>query len=382
MFDTILKTMTELKKLFKYSIVGASGTIIDLFGLFILVHFFQFEVLVATTISFILAATNNFIWNKKWTFKNKSRSYHHQYIKFLLVSIVGLIFTLILMYGLHEVLDIWYMYAKVITSLVVLYWNYFGNKIWTFKPAVAKIEDENYIYEYSIIIPAYNEQDRILYTIKSIVDYIQKYQKSAEIIVVDDGSSDNTTKVVKEFSERKKFYINVIKLEKNMGKGYAVKTGVINSVGKYILFMDADNSTKIEELYKFEHHKNIYPIIIGSRKMLGSNISTKQPFHRRIISQIGSKLSSFLIKDIKDTQCGFKLIKSDVAKFIFNKQKIKRFGFDLEVLAIAQHYEFAILELPINWSDDRKSKLRPFRDAFLTLKEFILIQYNLLLEKY
>lgn len=374
--------MTELKKLFKYSVVGTTGTIIDLLGLFILVEFFEFEVLLSATISFILAATNNFIWNKKWTFYNKNKNYHHQYVKFLLVSVIGLIFTLILMYTLHKVIGIWYMYAKIMTSIVVLYWNYFGNKVWTFKPTIAKIQPTKYLYEYSIVIPAYNEKDRIISTIKSICDYLQSYKKSAEIIIVDDGSIDDTTKIVKEFSEKEKLHINVIKLEQNMGKGYAVKIGVINSVGKYILFMDADNSTKIEELEKFEQYKNSHSIIIGSRKIAGSNISNKQPFYRRFISKIGSNLSSVLIKDVKDTQCGFKLFKNEIAKFIFEKQKINRFGFDLEILAIAQHYEFDILELPVNWSDDRKSKLRPFKDTFLTLKEFILIQYNLLLEKY
>ena len=279
-------------------------------------------------------------------------------------------------------MGIWYIIAKLMTSAIVLYWNYWGNKNWTFKESEKIPNDNEYKFEFSIIIPAYNEDKRIISTLHSIKKYCEQFSKSTEIIVVDDGSTDKTSEVVKNFSEKESFQIKNIILKKNMGKGYAIKIGIKNSSGKYILFTDADNSTPIEELNRLSQFIEKNDIVIGSRKMTNSVINEKQPKHRKIISKIGSKLSSFLIKDIKDTQCGFKLMKSHIAKFIFDRQKIHRFGFDLELLAIAQHYELSIIEIPVQWSDNSSSKFRPFRDTMVTLKEFLYIQYNLLRKKY
>jgi putative flippase GtrA len=121
--------------LFKYSVVGASGTIIDLLFLYILVDILSFDVIYAAIISFILAATNNFIFNKGWTFKNTTNSdlYHIKYLKFMIISIIGLLFTVTLMFFINKVLMIWYISAKIVTSIVVLLWNYYANKNWTFK---------------------------------------------------------------------------------------------------------------------------------------------------------------------------------------------------------------------------------------------------------
>jgi putative flippase GtrA len=122
----------------KYSIVGVSGTFIDLIFLYILVDVYSYPVISSAIISFILAATNNFIFNQLWTFKDEKetkldKKYHIKYLKFMIISTIGLCFTVILMYILHNVLFLWYILAKIMTSAVVLLWNYYANKNWTFK---------------------------------------------------------------------------------------------------------------------------------------------------------------------------------------------------------------------------------------------------------
>ncbi len=374
--------MKEIKRMIRYCVVGTTGTIIDLVFLFVLVEYLGFGVIWGATISFILAATNNFIWNKLWTFGNKSKAYHHQYLKFLIISLVGLGITLLLMYFLHIVAGLWYILAKIITSLLVLYWNYWGNKRWTFKIFEKKeFLEVKYDFDYSIVIPAYNEGDRILRTLASIDNFFKSFGHKCEVIVVNDGSRDDTSKKVSDF----KFNTAVLKkidVIPNQGKGNAVKLGIENSRGRYILFTDADSSTPIEELLNLQKYIGEFDVVIGSRKLKESVIELKQPLYRKIISRAGSILSSTLIKDIKDTQCGFKLMKSQVAKEIFGKQQIKRFGFDLEFLAVSQFYDYKILEVPIRWKDDRASSLRPVRDTLLTLRDFLFIQYNFLRNKY
>lgn len=378
--------MVEIMRVFKYAIVGITGTLIDVVALFILVQFFHFSVLSAVTISFVLAATNNFIWNKFWTFNNRNANYHHQYLKFLIVSIIGLMITLLFMFIFHIIAGIWYIFAKLITSLLVLYWNYWGNKNWTFRPAEKEIFEKEFFFDYSIIIPAYNEEKRIVKNLESIVKFLEVFPHKCEIIVIDDGSKDKTIEIVNNFAKKisktNDPKIKVVEQRKNHGKGYAVKVGVEHATGKYILFTDADGSTPINELEKMAKYIGDYDLVIGSRKMMDSVLEKTQPFYRRMISKIGAVFSKIIINNIKDTQCGFKLMKNEAAKFIFEKQKIKRFGFDLEILAIAQHYDFKIIEIPVTWSDDKQSKFRPIRDTIITFRDFIVIQYNFLTNKY
>ncbi len=366
----------------RYSIVGMSGTVLDLSLLFVLVEFLQWHVLSAAAVSFVAAATSNFVLNKKWTFKNRNKAYHQQYLKFFLVSVVGLLLTILLMFLLNIILGIWYLLAKALTSLIVLLWNYLGNRQWTFRPVIKEaILDKSYHFEYSVVIPTYNEESVIEKTLSEIRNFFLKSKLSYEIIVVDDGSSDQTTEIIKK-GQNNSPDLKLIVLDRNTGKGNALKIGALSSDGKYVLFADADNSTPIEELTKLQKYIPEYDVVVGSRKLLGSVIETKRASYRRLISKIGSFLSTALIKDIKDTQCGFKLIKREVVEQIVRRQKITGYGFDLELLALAQHYELKILEVPIRWIDRKESRFRPIRDTLLTLGDFLLIQYNFLTGKY
>ena len=289
------------------------------------------------------------------------------------------------MLGQVLVLGIWYIYAKLITSALVLAWNFLGNKYWTFliknRQVVIPREFE---YLFSIIIPAFNEEKRIVLTLMAVSNYLQTKKYSAEIIVVDDGSRDNTSEIVRT---RKKVIhnLNLFTLAKNKGKGYAVKVGIENAKGKYILFTDADNSTPIEELDKLyvALQENKSDIAIGSRYILGSNLRVRQPYYRVLIGRIGNLLIRlFLIENIKDTQCGFKLFKYAAAKDIFSRQKIRRYGFDMEALAIAKMLNYKIEEIPVSWINSADSRLRPIRDALQTLMEFMYIKLNLLSGRY
>jgi len=364
----------------KYCIVGATGTFVDLFFLYVLVEYANLPVLTSTTISFILAVINNFVLNKIWTFQNKSKNYRKLFIKFLIVSVIGLGLTVACMYIFVHILFIWYMLAKIITSIVVLTWNFFGNKMWTFRLREKIVAiPENFTFDYSIVIPAYNEANRIKNTLLLTDNYIKEKNLNAEIIVVDDGSKDSTVKIVESLIPKIK-NLRIETYGKNKGKGFAVKTGVFASKGKHILFTDADNSTPIEELetLKKAMDSSNANIAIGSRYLNESKVQIKQPGYRILIGRLGNFLIRlFLIDNIRDTQCGFKLFEHRVAKEIFSFQKVKRFGFDMEALVIAESLGYKIVEVPVNWFNSIESRLRPIRDSLTTLKDLIYIKINL-----
>ncbi len=370
----------EAEAFIKYSIVGASGTFIDLLSLFIFVDFLKVPVLIGTFFSFVLATINNFTLNKFWTFKNTFGKVKHQYIKFMIISCVGLVLTIFTMYVLNYILGLWYMFSKVLTSGIILFWNFFGNKKWTFKSGNFKPTlNSKFKYDFSIIIPMFNEANRIEKTLRSVDSYIKGKKESFEIITVNDGSKDETFKKVSELEISNLKNIN---LEKNHGKGYAVREGVLSCQGRIIIFMDADNSTHISELDKVKVFLNNYDIVIGSRKLNPEKVTLKQGWFRILISRIGYTLSLSLVDNIRDTQCGFKLFKSPIAKELFKKQRISRFGFDLEILSIAQHYNLKIKEVPIIWANDVNSSFKPWKDVPRSLKDFLTIHYNLIIGRY
>lgn len=364
----------------KYCFVGALGTFIDLASLYIFVEYVKIPVIPASVLSFLLAVVNNFVLNKTWTFKSKSRNYRKLFIKFLIVSTVGLGLTVALMYAFVNGLGIWYMLAKAMTSLIVLTWNFLGNKLWTFNSISKGIfSQRDSSLELSVVIPAYNEERRIKSTLLLIDEYLINKNINAEIIVVSDGSSDKTVDTVKKFIGKIK-NLKIESYEKNRGKGYAVRKGVEASRGEHILFTDADNSTPIEE---YERLKKAFTdhdvaIAIGSRYLPSSDVQIKQPFYRRALGRVGNVLiRMFLIDGLRDTQCGFKLFNGSVAKEIFSMQKVTRFGFDMEALVIANSLGYKIKEVPVSWFNSAESRVRPIKDALVTLKDLVYIKLNL-----
>ncbi len=226
--------------------------------------------------------------------------------------------------------------------------------------------------EISIVIPAYNEEERLPTTLRTIIDYFENLSKDYEIIVVDDGSQDNTAEIAQHFNPR----VNVIKLPKNSGKGAAVREGISHAQGDFILFSDADLSTPITEFHKLQESlENGSHIAIGSRAIDSSLIKVHQPFYREFMGKTFNKIvRALVLRGIQDTQCGFKMFKNSVAKQIFSLAKIDGFGFDVEILYLAHKMNFKIAEIPVEWRNDTKSKISPVYDSLKMFFEILKIR--------
>ncbi len=227
----------------------------------------------------------------------------------------------------------------------------------------------------SVIIPAYNEGKHIGATIRTIQRYLEKKKLSHEIIIVDDGSTDNTRSEVKKFKK-----IILTAKRKNRGKGYSIKEGMLLANGDYALFTDADLSTPIEELDTFLSLIQKYDIVIGSRALKGARVQNR--WYRALLGKIGNVFISLIaVKGIRDTQCGFKLFRRSTIHPLFTKQTIDRFGFDFEILHIAQKKRYSIKEQPVTWINSRDTKVT-ILDYPKTLFELLKIEFNDLLGRY
>jgi len=217
----------------------------------------------------------------------------------------------------------------------------------------------------SIIIAAYNEEKRIVPSLFTIRDYCITKNMDYEIIVVDDGSTDNTRRVAMDKIPQIP-HLKVIGYDTNMGKGYALRKGVLSSKGYFVLLTDADLSTPIEELSKLLHliHNKKCDIAIGSRALSLSEIIKKQPWWRQGMGKFFNKIvKTLIIDDFNDTQCGFKLFTGDSARNLFKEARINRFAYDVEILALAKKKGYRILEVPIRWINSPQSKVNPLTDS-------------------
>jgi len=228
----------------------------------------------------------------------------------------------------------------------------------------------------SIVIPAYNEERRLPPTLDSIYAFLTELSFSFEVIVVDDGSDDQTAAVARKTRSRQN--IRVLRLPVNQGKGAAVQKGLLATTGEYVLIMDADNATRIDELAKLLPVARWgFPVVIGSRYLQRDSIKIKQPWYRILISRLGNRLIQIvLLPGIKDTQCGFKLFTSGAAKQIASLITMKRFSFDMEMLTIARSLGEPIKEVPVNWYDAPGTRLRPIKASLQTFRDLLLIRWK------
>jgi dolichyl-phosphate beta-glucosyltransferase len=211
--------------------------------------------------------------------------------------------------------------------------------------------------------------------------YLSKNFKDYEIIVVNDCSQDSTCDIVRKIRDK---HIALLHNKANSGKGYSIRKGIEHAKKDLILFTDADLATPIEEL------KNLMSAIedgadiaIASRNLKGSVIKTKQPFYRQMLGKIFPLIVRALcLRGIKDTQCGFKLFRKDVAKKVFSLSRLDRYAFDVEALFIAKKKGYSIKEVPVTWIDKPYSKVRIFRDSFVMLKDLFRIKTNWWMGRY
>jgi glycosyltransferase involved in cell wall biosynthesis len=232
----------------------------------------------------------------------------------------------------------------------------------------------------SIIIPAYNESDRIGSTVRRICEYTAGRDPGVEIIVVDDGSGDDTSgAAARALGEFPAIHSEVIRYDENRGKGFAVRTGLVAAASPIALFSDADLSTPIEEMHKLVDpiRRSEYDVTFGSRALDRSLIGTHQPWRR----EQGGKVFNLVVRLMTgmpfwDTQCGFKAF--DMAKFrpLLDLMTIDRFGFDVEFLFVAQLHGLRLMEVPVRWNNDDRSKVSVVRDSIRMFDEVRQIRRN------
>lgn len=229
----------------------------------------------------------------------------------------------------------------------------------------------------SIIIPAYNEGKRIGKTLKMIHAYLKDTSYTYEVLVVNDGSKDDTRKVVEE-AMKSMPYLHLLDLPKNGGKGYAVQQGILASKGSYCLFTDADNSTSIDQVEKlFPYLMDGYDIVVSSRHAPGAKIVLPQSKLRIFLGSIFRLIVKTIVPlGINDTQNGFKLFTRAAAFTIFSQQRIFRWAFDVEVLAIAKRLGFKAKEVGIHWINNDQSQMR-LKGMIYMLLEILVVRIHL-----
>jgi dolichyl-phosphate beta-glucosyltransferase len=229
---------------------------------------------------------------------------------------------------------------------------------------------------FSIVIPAYNEEKRINGSLSDACAYVNDFGMECEIIVVDDGSSDGTARIVEHIAKAVR-NVRLVRYEKNKGKGHALRTGVLETKGDFVLVMDADLSTPMDELRKLLPYLSGggFDIAIGSRALALSDIIKKQPWWRRGMGKTFNKLvKTLVIGGFSDTQCGFKLFKGEIARNLFGEAKIDRFAYDVEILALAKKKKYRIKEVPIRWINSPESRVDPVKDSLQMLADLIRIK--------
>ena len=232
----------------------------------------------------------------------------------------------------------------------------------------------------SIVIPAYNESQRMADPLRVILGFIADNKLNVEVIVVDDGSSDDTSQVAERaFAEAPNIASQVIRYEQNRGKGFAVKTGLLAANADVALFTDADLSTPITEMPKLVDpiKAGEFDVTFGSRALDRSLIGTHQPWRR----EQGGKVMNLIIRTMSrlpfaDTQCGFKAFNMSKFRPLLDRMTIDRFGFDVEFLFVAAHNGLRLAEIPVRWNDVEGSKVSVFRDTRRMISELSQIRRN------
>lgn len=232
-------------------------------------------------------------------------------------------------------------------------------------------ETEHRHFDLSIVIPAYNESERILPTLGAMAVHVSGMGLKWELILSDDGSKDQTADLVEGLGWKN---LRVLR-HPNTGKGGAVSRGVKAARGDMVLFADADNSTPIEELPRLiQKIKDGYDVAIGSRAADGAQVENKSALRSMVSSGLRMLVGALSGVRFKDTQCGFKLFSKKSAQVLFGEQKMQGFSFDLEILYLAVKYHFKVAEVPVQWFDAPGSKVDPLKDSVKFMKDILTIR--------
>lgn len=233
----------------------------------------------------------------------------------------------------------------------------------------------------TVVVPVFNEQDRIAESLYRIKDFLSEQSYETNLLVVDDGSCDLSSEIIKFvdiYGQEMKDQSSGMLLEniKNVGKGYSIAKGLLVAQGDYIIFTDADLSTPIESidavLQKFDEG---FDVVIGSRNLKTSNVSNR-PLSRKITSKAFNLITRLLgLTRVKDSQCGFKAYRRDVARVIANQQKTIGFGFDVEHLHIANKLGYRVAEVPVQWCHDNNSTLSLLNDSLSMFFDLLRIRW-------
>lgn len=226
----------------------------------------------------------------------------------------------------------------------------------------------------SVVIPAYNEEARIGPTLRRILDYLQRRQIAFEVIVVDDGSTDQTVSSAEMYVSEG---VRILSLGSNRGKGAAVRHGVLTSTGHWVLVSDADLSTPIEDLERLQSHAGDADMVFGSRAMTESHITRHQPFFREAMGKAFNLMIRGLgLTGFRDTQCGFKLIRGTVARHLLSEARVDGFAYDVELVFLASRHGYRVGEVGVTWHNSLGSKVRPVRDSLRMLWDVLIVAFR------
>jgi glycosyltransferase involved in cell wall biosynthesis len=236
---------------------------------------------------------------------------------------------------------------------------------------------------YSIVIPAYNEGERIGATLDKVLAHLEQQKWEAEVLVVDDGSTDSTADLVRRYAAQHP-QLRLLQNPGNRGKGYSVRHGMLEATGDRLLFTDADLSAPISEAPKlFARLEAGADLAIGSRWLDPALQTERQPLYRQLFGRIFNLLLRLILGlRFRDTQCGFKAFTRRAAQLIFSRQRIERWGFDPELLFLAARLGLKVEEVPVEWANDPRTKIRPLRDGARIFSEMLRIRWYSLTGKY
>jgi glycosyltransferase involved in cell wall biosynthesis len=237
--------------------------------------------------------------------------------------------------------------------------------------------------QYSIVIPAYNESARIGGTLQAVVACIRQRGWNAEVIVVDDGSHDGTAEIVRAFAKNAP-ELRMIHNPGNRGKGYSVRNGILQALGEVVMFTDADLSAPIEEADGlFAAIAGGADIAIGSRWLERTRQSIRQPLYRQFFGRCFNVVTHAVMGlPYADTQCGFKAFTRAAAQTVFQLQTIERWGFDPEILFIARKRGYRVVEVPVSWAHDERTRISYLRDGTRMLQDIAIVRWNALTGRY